>query len=256
MVDSNRIMHPVLFHVDHRPWPLPGAAWIWRQSWLDLAFIHYRVRVEDLQRRLPEGVNIQEFDGSAWLGLVPFRMDGMMRRGFPALPGFSSFPELNLRTYVEVGGKPGVWFFSLDADSWAIVFGGRRFYGLPYYRAGMVQRKRGEWFEFESLRREGGVRCCLEYRGVGEVFCARAGTFEHFVAERYCLYSADRAGRLIRVEVHHPPWPLQRAEVGVKLCGILRAASFSPVSGEPVCHFSSGVDVVSFAAEDLGGLVE
>jgi uncharacterized protein len=116
-------MHESLRYLDHRPWPLPTTPWAWRQSWLDLAFIHYRVATSALRTIVPAGLTVQEFDGSAWVGLVPFRMAGVMRRGLPDIPGFSMFPKLNLRTYVERDGKPGVWFFSLDAASWPIVLG-------------------------------------------------------------------------------------------------------------------------------------
>lgn len=133
-------MHSSLKSLDHRPWPLPAREWKWRQSWLDLAFIHYRVPADQLRRLLPVGIQLQEFDGTAWVGLVPFRMAGVMRRPWPDIPFISSFSEMNLRTYVEVGGKPGVWFFSLDANSRSIVFGGRNFYGLPYFLARMRQR--------------------------------------------------------------------------------------------------------------------
>src|SRR5690606_4642989 len=134
---AQKDMHPPLASLDHRPWPLPTGDWKWRQSWLDLAFLHYRVDATELREKLPRGVHLQEFDGSAWVGLVPFRMAGVRRRLLPDLPPLDSFPELNLRTYVEAGGKPGVWFFSLDADCWPIVWGGRRIYDLPYSPARM-----------------------------------------------------------------------------------------------------------------------
>jgi uncharacterized protein len=242
-------MHPALETVKHRPWPLPDGQWKWRQSWLDLAFIHLRVATEKIRALLPAGVRLQEFDGTAWVGLVPFRMAGVMRRPLPDIPHFSSFPELNLRTYVEVGKKSGVWFFSLDADSWPVVFGGRHIYGLPYFPATMQLERDDSWFSFRSVRRAGSVRFVARYRPVDEVFFAEPGTFEHWATERYCLYSfSDRRG-IARVEVHHAPWPLQRAEVAIEECSVLSSAGISPIEGGPICHFSTGVDVVSFATE-------
>ena len=243
-------MHPALLTVVHRPWPLPKRKWKWRQSWLDLAFIHYRADARKLRPLLPAGLQLQEFDGSAWVGLVPFRMAGVMRRPFPDIPHFSSFPELNLRTYVEFEGKPGVWFFSLDADSWPIVFGGRRIYNLPYFSARMRQHFGEGWYSYSSVRRSGGAHFKARYRPVGDVFTAATGTFEHWATERYCLYSfSDRRG-LERVEVHHAPWPLQRAEVVIEQSSILAAAGLVPLADEPVIHFSSGVHVVSFTPEE------
>lgn len=162
--------HSSLLSVAHRPWPLPNHEWKWRQSWLDLAFIHYRVEAAQIQKQLPPGLQLQEFDGSAWVGVVPFRMAGVMRRPFPDAPFFSSFSELNLRTYVECDGKPGVWFFSLDADSWPIVFGGKKFYHLPYHFAKMEQVWKDSWCHFSSRRRSKPVEFEARYRPVGDVF--------------------------------------------------------------------------------------
>ena len=246
-------MHPSLREVDHRPWPLPSTSWKWRQSWLDLAFIHYRVSIESLRPLVPARLRIQEFDGSGWVGLVPFRMAGVMRRPFPDAPIFSTFPELNLRTYVEADGKPGVWFFSLDADSWPVVFGGRRFYGLPYFAATMRQTLADGWWIYSSRREAGRARFMGRYRPRGDVFFAQPATFEHWAAERYCLYSGEKRRGLRRVNVHHAPWPLQRAEVEIRTNDVLRAAEIVPVDEAPVCHFSTGVDVVSFGVEKVGG---
>ncbi len=203
-----------------------------------------------MKNMLPPGLELQQFDGSAWVGLVPFRMSGVMRRHLPDMPPFSSFPELNLRTYVEAGGKPGVWFFSLDADCWPIVFGGRHVYGLPYHAARMSQKHEDGWISFSSVRRSGGVAFQARYRPVVERFQAEPGSFEHWASERYCLYSHGRRRGLERVEVQHPPWPLQRAEVEIEHSEILQAAGIEPL-GEPVCHFSPGVHVVSYPIEKL-----
>jgi uncharacterized protein YqjF (DUF2071 family) len=243
--------HPAFQSIDHRPWPLPAQAWNWRQSWLNLAFIHYRIAADVLRPRLPAGLTLQEFDGSAWLGLVPFRMAGVMRRPFPDLPGFSGFPELNLRTYVECAGKPGVWFFSLDADSWPIVWGGRTLYGLPYHRAAMHHEIRDGWHCFASRRRAGAVEFRGRYRPVGEVFTTTPGTFEHWATERYCLYAGGVGRPLQRVQVHHVPWPVQRAEVEIEISDILAAAGLVPDLAPPRCHFSRGVHVVSYPPERL-----
>jgi uncharacterized protein YqjF (DUF2071 family) len=163
-------MHPSLQNLSHRPWPLPKQEWSWRQSWLDLAFIHYPIDAAALRPLLPKGLTLQSYNGTAWLGLVPFRMAGVMRRPWPDLPYFSSFPELNLRTYVEAEGKPGVWFFSLDADSLPVVLGGRFIYGLPYFTARMRQKWSEGRCTFSSVRRNGHARFAGHYRPVGDVF--------------------------------------------------------------------------------------
>lgn len=245
-------MHPSLAHLDHRPWPLPASPWRWRQAWLDLAFLHVRIDARQVQPLLPKGVRLQEFDGSAWLGLVPFRMAGVARRPLSFLPVTPSFPELNLRTYVDVGDKPGVWFFSLDASCRSVVWGGRELYNLPYHLARMRQTKTPDGgFVYESHRRAGSAVLRATYRPRGEPFLAAKGSFVHWASERYCLYSRSARGALARVEVHHAPWPLQEAEVEIQECGIFAAAGLTPDSTLPVCHYSRGVEVVSYEAETV-----
>jgi uncharacterized protein YqjF (DUF2071 family) len=244
-------MHRLLRETAHRPWPLPRRGWAWRQSWLDLAFVHYRVDPAQLRQRLPAGLQLQEFDGSAWVGLVPFRMAGVTRRPLPSFPQLSSFHELNLRTYVEADGRPGVWFLSLDADSRLAVLGGRRFYGVPYFHARITQVARDGWFEYSCARRGGGAIFRGRYRPVGGPFIPARGSFGHWAAERYCLYSNAPGGGLARVDVHHAPWPLQEAEVEIRESSMLAAAGIVPAEGRPRSHFSTGVDVLTYSLEEM-----
>jgi len=249
-------MHPSLKTLDHRPWPLPTTDWKWRQSWLDLAFLHYRVDATELRKKLPGGVDLQEFDGSAWVGIVPFRMAGVLPRLFPDLPLFNSFPELNLRTYVEAEGKSGVWFFSLDADCWPIVWGGRWIYDLPYFQAEMTHEFDAGWYRFTSRRHDGAARFAARYRPVGDRLAVRHGSFEHWATERYCLYAHSSKRGVSRVEVHHPPWPLQAGEIEIEKCEILAAAGIQLTDDASRCHFSAGVRVISFSKEEANQPVE
>ncbi len=239
-------MHPSLEHTSHRPWPLPGEDWRWAQSWRHLAFIHYRVDPRLLRGRIPAELRVQEFDGSAWVGVVPFVMCGLRRAGVPALPPLRPVAEVNVRTYVERDGRPGVWFLSLDAASWAVVIGGRAFYGLPYFRARMAHTLEGGGVRFESRRLGDGACFSATYRPVGPEFRPGHGSFEHWMAERYCLYSRVR-GATICVDVHHPPWPVQMAEVRVHRSDLLEAGNLATGDQRPRCHFSPGVEVVTYA---------
>jgi len=128
-------MHSAFDRVDHRPWPIPSHRWTWRQSWCDLLFAHWPIPAADLRPLVPAPLEVQEFDGTSWIGIVPFRMQGVMRRPWPDLPYFSAFPELNVRLYVEHEGRPGVWFLSLDATSALAVWAARRFFHLPYFHS-------------------------------------------------------------------------------------------------------------------------
>ena len=243
--------HPSLEYTSHRQWPLPAQNWLWRLSWLDLLFIHRRVQSSSLRAHIPRQLSIDEYDGSAWISVVPFRMADMMPKNLPCIPMFRSFPELNVRTYVLYQDKPGVYFFSLDTNSLPLTLGARFLYGLPYYRARASIEERGGWFEYESVRRDKGRAIfSARYRADGDFLNVPPGSFEHWSAERYCLYSNKR-GRLVRLEVHHEPWKLQSAQVEVRedtMCDVLGIPSDQ---GSIRCYFSEGVRVVSYGAEFL-----
>ena len=198
-------MHPALEQTDHRPWPVPSGRWTWRQSWCDLLFAHWPIPTALLRPLVPEALTIQTFDGSSWVGVVPFRMEGVMRRPWPDLPWISAFPELNVRLYVEKDGRPGVWFLSLDAANPIAVWAARRFFHLPYYWARMDVRPTDDGIAYTSARRRDDARFEAHYRPSSTPYAATPGTLEHFLTERYCLYAQTKRGRLLRTEVHHAP---------------------------------------------------
>ena len=211
--------HPALLHTGHRPWELPARNWTMRQEWLDLAFLHWEISPQEIRTHLPPGVELDLYGGTAWIGVVPFDMKGVTRRGFPAPRWFSDFPEINVRTYVTMQGKPGVWFFSLDVPSRLAVWGARKFYYLPYFHAAMQTSREGEMVRYDHRR--GDLVFRAEYRPL-ETIDAAADSFETWATERYCLYTADRKGRVYRGQVHHPRWPLQRAEIDLAENNLLR----------------------------------
>ena len=237
--------HPSLTRTDHRPWPLPGGEWTWRQSWRDLLFAHWPIPASALRDLVPPALEIQEFDGTSWIGLVPFRMAGVMRRPLPDLPYFSAFPEINLRLYVEAEGKPGVWFLSLEAANMAAVIGARAIYNLPYYHAQMDFEEVGDGFDVASKRRYDTRNLRLEctYQPAGEPYESEPGTLESWLTERYCLYAQQRNGSIQRVEVHHHPWPLQKAEAEIRLNTLHMPHGLNLEGAPPLLHFSRRIDV-------------
>lgn len=233
------------------------------QRWLELLFAHWPVPVDWLREQIPAGLDIDLFEGQAWLGVVPFRMAGVRPRFSPEWPWLSAFPELNLRTYVRhpKEGKPGVWFFSLDAGNPVAVQVARSAFHLPYYDARMSLKKTGPKnhpvFRYRSHRthRE-AFPADLQawYAPRGGVYTARKDSLEHWLTERYCLYTAHPSGDLIRAEIHHEPWPLQKAEAEFQLNTMTRSLGLVLPDTEPLLHFAQRLDVVVWAPQRLGKL--
>lgn len=238
-------MEPILDKVSHRPWPLPNGRWVMEQRWHDLLFAHWRVRKELLRQHVPGGLEIDTYQGQAWLGAVPFRMEGVRLRYAPAIPRTSRFPELNVRTYVKHGEKAGVWFFSLDAASKLAVTVARAWFHLPYFFARMSCEERGGWIEYISERKERNSASAVlrgKYRAEGESFHAAKGTLEHFLTERYCLYSADAEGNLKRGEIHHLPWNMQLARAEISENSMTKGLGLA-LGAPELLHFSRRQDV-------------
>jgi uncharacterized protein YqjF (DUF2071 family) len=243
--------------------------------WHELMFMHWPVPASALRPLIPPALQLDTFDGEAWLGVVPFRMTGIRPHWLPPMPGLSAFPELNVRTYVTAGGKPGVWFFSLDATSRVAVRAARNTFHLNYYDADITT---------ETMKDEGGrmkeepktVRSCssfvlppssfprVDYRStrvhrgappaefaarygpVGDVFHAKPGTLEYFLTERYCLYAADPAGRCYRGDIAHAPWPLQRAESQTRTLAMTGQLGLPLPDVPPLLHYAERLDVVAW----------
>jgi uncharacterized protein len=218
------------------------------QSWHDLLFAHWRADVSELRRAVPMAFDLDLFDGEAWLGIVPFYMRNVGLRAMPALPGTSEFAELNVRTYVRVASRPGVYFFSLDAASRLAVAAARTLLNLPYYTAGMTIERRGDGLHYESRRRPRGPAVFeATYEPTGAPFTAAERSIEHFLTERYCLFHQTRRGQPYRLDIHHPPWSLQTARAEI-VTNTMAAAAGLTIDGAPaMLHFSRRQDVVAWA---------
>ena len=240
--------HPSLEQLAHRPWPLPSRDWLLRQIWHDLLFLHWPVPAAALRPRIPGALSIDEFSGSAWVAVTPFWMSDVGFRHWPGVPLAAQFAELNVRTYVSFEGRPGVWFFSLDAASNLGVIGARLLYGLPYLHARMQHGTEGEeiWYRAE---RNPETRFEGRYGPSGPVNLSRPGSLEHFLTERYCLYVGGAQGALYRADIHHVPWPLQPATARIQRNDMLTAAGIA-VEGSPALqHFSRLLEVIVWSRE-------
>jgi len=227
------------------------------QRWNDLLFAHWPVPASSMGALLPEGLVADTFQGSAWLGVVPFWLDRIKIRGMPPIPVARGFPDLNLRTYVrdQDTGTPGVYCFSLDAGNLIAVASARAFFHLPYYWAEMRLEQRSEReFSFYSRRRFSSrpVVFKARYRGLGptrKLAEIRSGTLEYFLTERYCLFTRNRAGQPIRTNFHHVPWPLEEAEAEIEQNDLPATIGISLSDQEPVLHYSRRLAVYIWPAE-------
>ena len=227
-----------------------------RMDWHELLFMHWAVPVNALRPHVPDSLDLDTFDGRAWLGIVPFRMTNVRPRFVPPLPGLSAFPELNVRTYVRVAGsgeKPGVWFFSLDATNRLAVRAARWSYRLPYFDAriscaanGSVNTPTIHYFSRRTHKGAPPAELDMEYRPTGKPYHAEPGTLDYFLTERYCLYSADRKGTPYRCEVAHPPWPLQPAEATVRRNTMTQQIDLELPDEAPLLHYADFQPVVAW----------
>jgi uncharacterized protein len=249
----------------HRPWPPPNRPWVLAMQWHELLFMHWPVHPSVLRPYIPPALELETFEGTAWLAVTPFSMAGTRPRLVPPLPWVSDFPELNVRTYVTAEGKPGVaegkpgvWFFSLDAGNPMAVRGARYLFHLPYYDASMASERCDGVMRYTSMRTHRGAphaEFVARYRPTGPVYRSAVGSIEYWLTERYCLYAANRRGEIWRGDIHHARWPLQPAEAEVERNTMADQLRLILPKGEPLLHFAKRLDVVGWTLEAVGALL-
>jgi uncharacterized protein len=232
--------------VRHRPYALPSRPWVNGQTWEHLLFAHWRVEPSTLAAIVPTGLEIDVFDGWAWIAITPFLLRGLRLRFLPSAPGVNPFLETNVRTYVSRGGRGGIYFFSLDATSRLAVAGARFLNGLPYRHArGRIAVAHGA-VDYRLRRRDrdhGAAWLEASYRPRGPAGVPPPGSLEHFLVERYCLFTERGSGRILRTDIHHRPWQIHAAEGEIRHGGLVPAA-IDPVTESPLLHVARRQDVV------------
>lgn len=235
-----------------------GSRPIMLQNWCDLLFLHWPLAPKMIQSRLPSALTVDTFDGQAWIGVVPFTMDGIRRPPLPAVPGLRAMVELNVRTYVHQARQPGVWFFSLDASHSLMVEVARRFYHLPYFHAEMGCRRQDSTIRFSSRRTHQGApaaRFDAAWK-VGEPLAQPSpGSLDFFLTERYCLYTAHE-DRLIQAHVRHGAWPLRRAELLSLESDLLESHGLDVPAGAPLLHHCDLLEVEILGFKTVARLQE
>ncbi len=239
---------------EHRPFPLPQSPWVLRQEWQSLLFAHWAGPSQDLRAIVPKQLELDTWEGKAYVGVVPFLLRNMTPRGVPSIPVLSHFAEINVRTYVTYKGIPGVYFFSLDAANLSAVLGARFAYALPYYHAKFRVRVKQDEVRYESRRmqRPRPAEFKGEYRPFGESLPWRPPneSLERFITERYCLYAVSKR-HVYRTVVHHLPWPLQPASAEIRVNSMAETLGLR-LEGDPLLHYSKFIKVLTWLPEVAG----
>ncbi len=244
---QNDFDRSVMDQLAHRPYPMPDTPWVMTQTWHHLLFLHWPVDHRMLSELAPAGLELDLYDGQAYVAVTPFYMTNVAPRGVPAIPRLSSMPEVNVRTYVIAKGIPGIYFFSLDAANSLAVGAARRMFFLPYYSANMQVDEREGWIHYQSCRSTPGsppAELRGRYRGVGDARQAAPGSLEYFLTERYCLYCFDSSFHMYRVDIHHGPWELALAEAELDIDTMADANRIRLPDVSPLAHYARRQDTV------------
>ena len=246
MIEPHDTFEALQAEREHSAIPTPTGHWIMGQRWEDLLFLSWPVSVEAMRAVVPPGVDVDTFDGSAWISAVPFWMEGAHFRGLPPIPYLASFPEVNIRTYVRSGEHRAVWFLSLDTQSHINVFLARHAFHLPYVYAD-VRMQRGDEVRFRSERDGRTAAFEVTYRGTGEASIPTDGTLEQFLTERYSMVCASHEGALFRGDIAHDPWRLQQAEWTASRKDLLATVGLGLEAREPVAFYAAATQVALWA---------
>ena len=235
---------------DHLPFPMPERAYSLDQEWKFLTFMHWEVDPKKLAKFIPDGLEIDLYDGRAYIGVIPFIMANVRPRVAFSVPGISTFPEINIRTYVKRNGKAGVLFLTLEAQSMVTCAYAPRAYGLPYrYSIARVSASEGS-YKWETRRRDGGHRFVGECKWDNQGDYASRGTLEEFLFERYCLYTTHK-GKLCVAYTHHEPWKFGTGTVKIESNSLTKEfdLGIEELLTPDMVHVSEGVFVKTWSAE-------
>jgi len=227
-----------------------------RQTWHNLLFAHWPVPLEALRPLVHPDLQIDTFNGTAWLCILPFALSGIRLRGLPPLPFAERFTEINVRTYVTDGTKPGIYFLSLDTGNPLVTAFARPWFHMPYCNARIQFHRLPDGVVFCSGRATGSgqhARFCASYAPTSEPYFARRGTLEHWLTERYCFYCASSHGRLYRCEAHHPQWSLQDARADILENTLARIHGIELPDTAPLLHYARHMQALIWPVVRVGG---
>lgn len=229
-------MYKEFLETDQRPFPIRNNRWVMTQVWKQLLFCHWPVPADLLKEYIPPQLELDVFDGQAWLGIIPFQVEDMRLRGLPQLPYLSTYLELNVRTYVTYKGTPGIYFFNLDANKWMDVLGARIFAFLPYRKASMKMEVKGQHTCFQSNYNQNEL-LDIVYHPVSEPILPSKSSLEFWLFERYCFYT-PMGKSIFRGDIHHDRWRVRKAEAEVRKNTIVPFIPETYKERPPLLHFS------------------
>lgn len=215
----------------------PNSPPILRQNWENLLFLHWPVEPAALRSLVPDPLELDLFDNQAWIGVTPLAMTGVRASVLPAIPGFNSFLELNVRTYVHYRGQPGVYFFSLDSSKVIPALAARFLYFLPYFKASMEFSTGGPIFHFSSKRLDSPAEFSADWQVGGPLGEAPPNSLEFFLVERYGLF-VEIGGQIQIIRIHHRPWILEQAILHSCRSTMIGALGVPEPTSAPLAHFS------------------
>ena len=223
----------------------PDSMPIGQQTWGKFLFMHWRLPAERLRAAVPAELELDTYEGEAWIGVLPFTIWNMRASFLPPVPGLSEMHELNVRTYVHYKGVPGIFFFSLDATSLLAVIGARTFFLLPYYTADMSLKQEGDRIIYHSRRTHANAPAAVfdaTWQIGSPLEAAQPGSLDFFLTERYCFFTVHE-GAVYRCRIHHPPWPLSTASVSTYHSTMIESHGLPTPSGEPLLHYAEELTV-------------
>lgn len=217
----------------------PHLPWIMKQTWSDVLFAHYPVNREALQKLVPNELPLDTFNGVGWVSIVPYFMSSMRLRGLPPIPGMNRFPGFNVRTYVKVNGKPGIYFFSLTAANWFAANTAKIFFRLPYVYVDSDLKNFNHIVRFKSIRKnDSGMQLSCNYQSISNPFLAEKGSLDEWLVERYSLYTVSKKGVPLCANIMHHPWLLEKAGAEFHQNSIVSNFHIKPETNKPILHYS------------------
>lgn len=240
---------------DRRPWPVPDGPHLMELTWNNILLLHRPIEKGRLVDLIPQGLELQTYDGAAWISIVALHMTGVHMKGMPSVPFASEFLQLNVRTYVQAGYKPGIFIFSSDVSNPLVMVAEKQLFHVPSHFAEMTHQSDAGLNLFSSKRYESGgssAEFSVSYGPVSPVYAAEKGSLDQWLVERYCQYAVGPQGKLYRSEIHHFPWPLQRADAltGENNLALPNGSEF-PKKGVTLCHFAHRLDVMLWGAHEV-----